>query len=172
MRAGGRSGISKVRLEWARRRKGSGDLRGLQSRRFGPSRVEWWVRLPHASANVSRKYPLIMRISERSKVIVPNCAALSIVFVFLSITFSFLGSARWTSQIRYALSERVSFEQVHQYQEIEPGDCTYFSRPIGPKNCHYTNTLKSHQKRMIGRRQLKFIGPRKTAQSEPKPNGL
>ena len=36
-----------------RRRKGSGDLPGLQSRRFGPSRVEWWVRLPHASAKVS-----------------------------------------------------------------------------------------------------------------------
>src|SRR5437588_8466752 len=34
-----------------RRRKGSGDLPGLQSWRFGPSRVEWWVRLPHASAN-------------------------------------------------------------------------------------------------------------------------
>ncbi len=33
-----------------RRRKGSGDLPGLQSRRFGPLRVEWWVRLPHASA--------------------------------------------------------------------------------------------------------------------------
>jgi hypothetical protein len=33
-----------------RRRKGSGDLPGLQSRRFGSSRVEWWVRLPHASA--------------------------------------------------------------------------------------------------------------------------
>ena len=32
------------------KRKGSGDLPGLQSRRFGPSRVEWWVRLPHASA--------------------------------------------------------------------------------------------------------------------------
>src|SRR5215472_18203990 len=32
-------------------RKGSGDLPGLQSRRFGPSRVEWWIRLPHASAN-------------------------------------------------------------------------------------------------------------------------
>jgi hypothetical protein len=33
-----------------RGRKGSGDLPGLQSRRFGPSRVEWWIRLPHASA--------------------------------------------------------------------------------------------------------------------------
>src|SRR5438477_10970367 len=33
-----------------RRRKGSGDLPGLQSRRFGSSRAEWWVRLPHASA--------------------------------------------------------------------------------------------------------------------------
>src|SRR5207249_3692975 len=33
-----------------RRRNWSGDLPGLQSRRFGPSRVEWWVRLPHASA--------------------------------------------------------------------------------------------------------------------------
>src|SRR3984957_5009293 len=33
-----------------RRRKWSGDCRGLQSRRFGPSRIEWWVRLPHASA--------------------------------------------------------------------------------------------------------------------------
>jgi len=30
---------------------GSGDLPGLQSRRFFPSRVEWWIRLPHASAN-------------------------------------------------------------------------------------------------------------------------
>src|SRR5205085_2188094 len=37
-------------LYCSRRRKGSGDLPGLQSRRFGPSRVEWWVRLPHASA--------------------------------------------------------------------------------------------------------------------------
>jgi hypothetical protein len=36
-----------------RRRKGSGDLPGLQSRRFGSSRVEWWIRLPHASAKVS-----------------------------------------------------------------------------------------------------------------------
>src|SRR5438874_13526225 len=35
-----------------RRRKGSGDLPGLQSRRFGSSRAEWWVRLPHASANL------------------------------------------------------------------------------------------------------------------------
>ncbi len=33
-----------------RRRKGSGDPPGLQSRRSGPSRVGWWVRLPHASA--------------------------------------------------------------------------------------------------------------------------
>ena len=32
------------------RRMGSGDLPGLQSRRFGSSRVEWWIRLPHASA--------------------------------------------------------------------------------------------------------------------------
>jgi hypothetical protein len=31
---------------------GSGDLPGLQSRRFVPSRVEWWIRLPHASANL------------------------------------------------------------------------------------------------------------------------
>ena len=31
---------------------GSGDLPGLQSRRFGSSRVEWWIRLPHASANL------------------------------------------------------------------------------------------------------------------------
>ena len=41
-------------VEWdrilRRGRKGSGDLPGLQSRRFGPSRVEWWIRLPHASA--------------------------------------------------------------------------------------------------------------------------
>src|SRR5579883_2522912 len=37
-------------LYFSRRRKGSGDLPGLQSRRFGPSRVEWWIRLPHASA--------------------------------------------------------------------------------------------------------------------------
>jgi hypothetical protein len=29
---------------------GSGDLPGLQSRRFGPYRAEWWIRLPHASA--------------------------------------------------------------------------------------------------------------------------
>jgi len=36
-----------------RRRKGSGDLPGLQSRRFDPSRVEWWIRLPHASATLS-----------------------------------------------------------------------------------------------------------------------
>jgi hypothetical protein len=36
-----------------RRRKGSGDFPGLQSRRFVPSRIEWWVRLPHASATVS-----------------------------------------------------------------------------------------------------------------------
>src|ERR1700684_2629709 len=36
-----------------RRRKGSGDPPVLQSRRFGPSRVEWWVRLPHASATTS-----------------------------------------------------------------------------------------------------------------------
>ena len=32
---------------------GSGDLPGLQSRRFDPSRVEWWIRLPHASAKPS-----------------------------------------------------------------------------------------------------------------------
>jgi len=38
-----------------RRRKGSGDLPGLQSRRFGPSRVEWWIRLPHASARSEQK---------------------------------------------------------------------------------------------------------------------
>src|SRR6266705_1545734 len=38
-------------VESFRRRIWSGDLPGLQSRRFGPSRVEWWVRLPHASAN-------------------------------------------------------------------------------------------------------------------------
>src|SRR2546430_1451907 len=38
-------------VESLRRRIWSGDLPGLQSRRFGPSRVEWWVRLPHASAN-------------------------------------------------------------------------------------------------------------------------
>jgi hypothetical protein len=37
-------------LYCSRGRKGSGDLPGLQSRRFGPSRVEWWIRLPHASA--------------------------------------------------------------------------------------------------------------------------
>jgi hypothetical protein len=35
-----------------RGRKGSGDLPGLQSRRFDPSRAEWWIRLPHASANL------------------------------------------------------------------------------------------------------------------------
>src|SRR6266852_9288768 len=40
-----------IQLYFSRGRKGSGDLPGLQSRRFGPSRVEWWVRLPHASAN-------------------------------------------------------------------------------------------------------------------------
>src|SRR5882724_1692291 len=40
-------------LYFSRGRKGSGDLPGLQSRRFGPSRVEWWIRLPHASANSS-----------------------------------------------------------------------------------------------------------------------
>src|SRR5712692_11160165 len=39
-----------IQLYFSRRRKRSGDLPGLQSRRFGPSRVEWWVRLPHASA--------------------------------------------------------------------------------------------------------------------------
>src|SRR5882672_974988 len=39
-----------IQLYFSRGRKGSGDLRGLQSRRFGPSRVEWWIRLPHASA--------------------------------------------------------------------------------------------------------------------------
>jgi len=38
-----------------RRRKGSGDLPGLQSRRFGPSRAEWWIRLPHASAKSEQK---------------------------------------------------------------------------------------------------------------------
>ena len=36
------------------RRNWSGDLPGLQSRRFGPSRVEWWVRLPHASAKFAK----------------------------------------------------------------------------------------------------------------------
>src|SRR6266446_4043821 len=41
-----------IQLYFSRGRKGSGDLRGLQSRRFGPSRVEWWIRLPHASAKV------------------------------------------------------------------------------------------------------------------------
>src|SRR5712692_10201102 len=40
-----------IQLYFSRGRKGSGDLPGLQSRRFGPLRVEWWVRLPHASAN-------------------------------------------------------------------------------------------------------------------------
>src|SRR5580704_15424206 len=35
-----------------RGRKGSGDLPGLQSRRFDPSRAEWWIRLPHASASL------------------------------------------------------------------------------------------------------------------------
>src|SRR6267142_455130 len=40
-----------IQLYFSRGRKGSGDLPGLQSRRFGPSRVEWWIRLPHASAN-------------------------------------------------------------------------------------------------------------------------
>src|SRR5712664_1004802 len=39
-----------IQLYFSRGRKGSGDLPGLQSRRFGPSRVEWWIRLPHASA--------------------------------------------------------------------------------------------------------------------------
>ena len=38
-----------------RGRKGSGDLPGLQSRRSGPSRAEWWIRLPHASARSERK---------------------------------------------------------------------------------------------------------------------
>src|SRR5882672_10293598 len=42
-----------IQLYFSRGRKGSGDLPGLQSRRFGPSRVEWWIRLPHASANSS-----------------------------------------------------------------------------------------------------------------------
>src|SRR5206468_12356002 len=37
-----------------RRRKGSGDLPGLQSRRFDSSRVESWIRLTHASAIYSR----------------------------------------------------------------------------------------------------------------------
>src|SRR6266436_2109115 len=41
-----------IQLYFSRGRKGSGDLPGLQSRRFGPSRVEWWIRLPHASAKV------------------------------------------------------------------------------------------------------------------------
>ena len=43
-----------------RGRKGSGDLPGLQSRRFGPSRVEWWIRLPHASATLLKinSYPV------------------------------------------------------------------------------------------------------------------
>jgi len=40
-----------------RRRKGSGDLPGLQSRRSGSSRAVWWVRLPHASANISCARP-------------------------------------------------------------------------------------------------------------------
>src|SRR6266852_8000143 len=39
-----------IQLYFSRGRKGSGDPPGLQSRRFGSSRVEWWVRLPHASA--------------------------------------------------------------------------------------------------------------------------
>src|SRR6266436_9141424 len=42
-----------IQLYFSRGRKGSGDSPGLQSRRFGPSRVEWWVRLPHASARTS-----------------------------------------------------------------------------------------------------------------------
>src|SRR5712664_2714023 len=41
-----------IQLYFSRGRKGSGDLPGLQSRRFGPSRVEWWIRLPHASAKL------------------------------------------------------------------------------------------------------------------------
>src|SRR6266478_8480037 len=44
-----------IQLYFSRGRKGSGDLPGLQSRRFGSSRAEWWVRLPHASA----KSPMI-----------------------------------------------------------------------------------------------------------------
>src|ERR1700682_1577851 len=49
-----------------RRRKGSGDLPGLQSRRFGPSRVEWWIRLPHASAKVLLiQLPLRRELSEK-----------------------------------------------------------------------------------------------------------
>src|SRR5713101_9383197 len=46
------SPAQKSKLYCWRGRKGSGDLPGLQSRRFGPSRVEWWIRLPHASAKV------------------------------------------------------------------------------------------------------------------------
>src|SRR5882757_10062159 len=50
-----RAVTDRFRLKYPRRRKGSGDLHGLQSRRFGLSRTEWWVRLPHASANSFRR---------------------------------------------------------------------------------------------------------------------
>src|SRR5260370_8094802 len=36
-------------LYFPRRRKGSEDFPGLQSRRFAPYRTELWIRLPHAS---------------------------------------------------------------------------------------------------------------------------
>src|SRR5215468_3991201 len=60
-------------------RKGSGDLPGLQSRRFGPSRVEWWIRLPHAPA----KPFVIKRISLK---LTPN-QALTPIQVVIALRF-------------------------------------------------------------------------------------
>ncbi len=54
LRAGTSAGETPaLRYNRARRRKGSGDSPGLQSRRFDRLPAEWWVRLPHASAKGS-----------------------------------------------------------------------------------------------------------------------
>ena len=50
-----------------RRRMGSGDLPGLQSRRSGPSRAEWWIRLPHASAISEHKIKTKRKSGQESR---------------------------------------------------------------------------------------------------------
>ena len=129
-----------------RGRKGSGDLPGLQSRRFGPSRVEWWIRLPHASANsfvVNHLVPVLSNVMEFGNDWPPTRSIAS--RCDCGITCEYTRKVVRTSACRSWLCKTVSGTDASASSVASP--CRNACSPIAQKPCSRfggTRTSKPH----------------------------